>query len=367
MTARVAFTLAILLAAGALAGCTKRNPTGPRTPQTPIPTFQGIGDLAGGAVHSEALAVSDDGRVVVGRGSSSHFDDEGFLTTGDSLIALLGPGAAPIASEPRGLTPDGAIVAGKITIAGTLDAARWTAATGWVGLPDLPGGGGDLSQALGISADGSVLVGWGSSDLGLEATRWVGGAPIAIGDLAGGAFQSAAALASADGGTIVGTGTSAAGPEVFVWTSGTGMVGLGDLDGGDVSSEPFGMTPDASVIVGEATSAAGIEAFRWTATSGMLGLGDLFGGAFHSTAFDVSNDGSIVVGFGTTDQGSEAFIWDVVHGMRSLKDVLLDAGVTEVEDWTLTEVTGISADGRVLVGNGINPDGNAEGWIVRFP
>ena len=350
----------------ALAGCQSDNGTAPGpTPATP--SFRALGDLPGGDVHSEALAVSDDGHVVVGRSSSARFTEEGFVWAGaDTLTPLLGAGLIPVASEPRALTATGDVVAGKIGIAGGFEAARWTAGTGWVGLGDIAGGT-HISQALGISASGSVLVGWGSSDAGFESVRWTAGTPVAMGDLPGGVFNSAAAQVSADGGTISGTGGSAGGPEAYVWTQAGGMVGLGDLAFGAFESEAFGMNGAGTVIVGEGTSAAGVEAFRWTAAGGMEGLGDLPGGPVQSTAFDVSDDGAIVVGFATTGAGSEAFIWDAAHGMRNLKDVLVAAGVTALAGWTLTEATGISADGRTVIGNGTNPSGQAEGWIARWP
>jgi probable HAF family extracellular repeat protein len=53
-----------------------------------------------------------------------------------------------------------------------------------------------------------------------------------LGDLAGGSFSSFAIGVSADGSVVVGQGLSASGSEAFRWTSGTGMVGLGDLPGG---------------------------------------------------------------------------------------------------------------------------------------
>src|SRR6185503_10738647 len=148
-----------------LAGCTK-DPSSPAPSPGAPATFAGLGDLPGGAVHCEALAISDDGRVVVGRSSSGNFADEGFvLVAGDTLHALLGPGGSPVASEPRAISPDGSVVAGKIgAMGGANEAARWTLASGWVGLGDLAGGD-SFSQVLAMSANGGVLVGWGSSDL----------------------------------------------------------------------------------------------------------------------------------------------------------------------------------------------------------
>ena len=347
------------------ASACSRSPTSPPIPPSASPSFEGIGDLRGGDFHSEALAISNDGRVIVGRSSSAYAADEGFYrVTGDTLTPLLGAGGAHVSSEPRAITSTGDVIAGKLN-SPALEAARWTAASGWTTLGDIVGGGVG-SQVLGMSADASVLVGWGTSTTGYEATRWVNGSPIAMGDLAGGVYNSAAALVTADGGTIVGTGHSGSGGEVFVWKLATGMVGLGEPDGGEYLSEPFGMTPDASVIVGRSGTANGTEAFRWTQAGGFLALGDLAGGAFESFALDVSADGTVVVGFGTTGQGPEAFLWDATNGMRRVQDVLGALGVSAVSGWVLTEATGISADGRIVVGNGTDPTGHTQGWVARL-
>src|SRR5262247_1739273 len=93
-----------------------------------------------------------------------------------------------------------------------------------------------------------------------------------LGDLPGGSFYSSAAGISADGSVVVGMGTSASGYEAFRWTAGGGMVGLGDLPGGGFASTAYGVSGDGSVIVGQGYSASGYEAFRWTAGGGMVGL-----------------------------------------------------------------------------------------------
>jgi len=38
-----------------------------------------------------------------------------------------------------------------------------------------------------------------------------------------------------------------------------------------------------------------------------------------------------------------------------------------VDGWTLTEVADISADGRTVVGMGINPAGQEEAWMATVP
>src|SRR5690606_31417189 len=39
----------------------------------------------------------------------------------------------------------------------------------------------------------------------------------------------------------------------------------------------------------------------------------------------------------------------------------------ELAGWHLLEATGISADGRWIVGYGMNPQGNYEGWLLQIP
>ena len=93
-----------------------------------------------------------------------------------------------------------------------------------------------------ISADGSVIAGWSGS----QAVAWLSGAaPVALGDLAGGGTASIAWGVSADGSTIVGRGSSASGNEAFRWTQAEGMVGLGDLSGERSDRSPSTPPPTA--------------------------------------------------------------------------------------------------------------------------
>lgn len=85
-----------------------------------------------------------------------------------------------------------------------------------------------------------------------------------LGDLMGSTFSSSAHAVSADGSVIVGSGTSASGTEAFKWTSAGGMIGLGNLTGGTFDSSASGISADGSVIVGRGYSSSGKEAFRWT-------------------------------------------------------------------------------------------------------
>ena len=155
-------------------------------------------------------------------------------------------------------------------------------------LGDLPGGQ-FQSTASGVNSDGTVVVGRGFSDSGMEAFRWTSaGGMIGLGDLPGNPFTSIAHDVSADGSVVVGQGNGTAGgnPEAFRWTAGppAGMIGLGDLPGGMFFSIAFDVSADGSVVVGQSNSASGNTAFRWTSGSGMVGIGDLPGGLVQSFA-----------------------------------------------------------------------------------
>jgi probable HAF family extracellular repeat protein len=235
-----------------------------------------------------------------------------------------------------------------------------------VGLGDIPGGI-FYSAAYAVSADGAVIVGWGSSMSGTEAFRWTDATGmVGLGDLPGGdfyIFYSWAKGVSADGAVIVGESESVLGFEAFRWTEATGMVGLGDLPGGAFSSSASAVNADGAVIVGESESFLGLEAFRWTEATGMVGLGDLPGGSFYSLAKGVSADGAVIVGESASVVGVEAFRWTEATGMLSLREMLIAEGV-DLTGWYLSRATAISADGRTIVGYGVVPDGNNV-YLVR--
>jgi probable HAF family extracellular repeat protein len=230
---------------------------------------------------------------------------------------------------------------------------------------------------LGVSADGSVVVGYGTTVSGYEAFRWTaGGGLVGLGDLPGEPYFSGAFGISDDGTVVVGSGNAVLSPsdtitsaEAFRWTAAGGMVGLGHLPGENFVSVPEAVSADGSVVVGYGNGDfgdTGAEAFRWTSGGGMVGLGDLPGGIFSSAALDVSADGSVVVGVGATDVGRQAFLWTAEGGIKNLRDLLLSSGATGLTGWTLRQARGVSADGRVISGFGINPRGQVEAWIATI-
>ena len=223
----------------------------------------------------------------------------------------------------------------------------------------------DESKITDISADGSVMAGWGSGD-GDRSLIWSTSSGWSILPKLGSGGSHADGISS-DGSIVVGYSGSPSGRQAYKWTQSEGIIGLGDLSGGIFESRAYGISGDGNVIVGYGSSSSGTEAFRWTSSEDMTGLGDLPGGSFFSEARDTSADGSFVVGFGNTSIGSEAFFWDATNGMRNLQDMLVNDLGLDLTGWNLTIANGISGDGMKIVGEGINPDGNSEAWIATIP
>jgi probable HAF family extracellular repeat protein len=229
--------------------------------------------------------------------------------------------------------------------------------------------------AFGISADGRVVVGQravsisGSAPSGATAAfRWTQeGGMETLGTLSSSVI-SAASAANADGSVIVGT-TNAftldnSRRHAFRWTS-AGMQDLGTLNGGTFSVGR-GVSADGSVVVGEAADGAlnnAGRAFRWTQTGGMTSLGILPTGAT-SAATGVSADGSVVVGTSNVQRGgsvpffaSRAFRWTAEGGMENLGSISFDG---------TSAAYGVSADGRVVVGEGSDMAVNAQQRAFRW-
>jgi probable HAF family extracellular repeat protein len=335
-------------------------------------TFQGLGDLPGGAVEGYAIGVSADGQAVAGH-SRSASGDEAFLWTAAAGLIGLGDFPAGIFSSFATMASNGGgIAVGYGSVRGGNRPFRWTGATGMAVLGDLPGGGSN-GFATGMSGDGSVICGQSTSFSGTEAFRWTGATGmVGLGDLPGGGFHSSAWGVSGDGIAVFGDGTNSSNhQEAFVWTEANGMVALGFLPGGGAFSGAHGASNGGEFVVGASDSfpsgPQGAEAFRWSAAGGMVGLGDLPGGEFNSFANGVSADGQVVVGGSETAGGIRAMLWTAPSGMVDLKDYLLARGTGEVGDWTLLEAHGISSDGATIIGYGVNPAGFTEPWIAHLP
>ena len=167
-----------------------------------------------------------------------------------------------------------------------------------------------------------------------------------IGLLPGGT-QSLALGVSADGSTVVGRGGLAVGFEAVRWRAGT-LVGLGDVAGGPHESSANGVSADGSVIVGTGRDASVHRGVRWDDTT-MTQLPQFAGHSGYSECMGVSSDGQTLCGYNSNG---------TITGYGSITGVRIDAGVLTALPYTPAGTSGFdsgcyqqpSEDGRVLSG-----------------
>jgi probable HAF family extracellular repeat protein len=232
-----------------------------------------LGYLPGGGSilfsSSVATGVSGNGNVVVGNSSSNNAgaNNEAFRWTSSGMAGLGDLPGGIFRSSASAVSNDGNIIVGYGTSSSGQEAFRW-ASSGMVGLGDLAGGS-IYSYASATSNDGNAIVGRSGSSSGNEAFRWTPTGMIGLGDLLGGSFFSEANGISGDGNTVVGRGSTALGDEAFLWTPNNGMVNLRDsllasgvdLTGWSVLSSATAISNDGTTIVGYGTHNGNREAF----------------------------------------------------------------------------------------------------------
>lgn len=331
-----------------------------------------LGSIGAGYSNSGS-AVSAHGEAIIGQTQT-------FGAPGDFAFYWSSSGGATVPtvlsgftnSAANALSADGSTMVGAVYNIGPpwsssteWQAVRWTPIEGWfMALGYLPGGSDAYSNANGVSADGSVIVGTSTSaNSDYEAFRWTHATGmVGLGFLPS-ATESYASFVSDDGQVVVGYATFAFDPSqntVFRWTEATGMVDLGALPGATMTA-PTAISRDGRFVVGK----SGNEAFRWSEADGMIGLGRL-PDAQESGAIAVSNDGSEVLGWSYFSDGHrDYFLWTESAGMRTLRDILTADGV-DVTAWQDLQAEAMSQDGNVIVGQGIDPAGSREGWMMRL-
>jgi uncharacterized membrane protein len=270
------------------------------------------------------------------------------------------PGAS---GSARAITPDGGVIVGEADSIVTQQGFRYFPATNTTILfPNI----GTLSytQGYGVSADGTyvaaLLV---TPTSGRTAMRWSVAGPVYLT-----LEPSSATAISADGSVLAGytfNPSNHSGP-AFRWTQAGGLVPLphvAPVPPLSPVSQATAMTPDGAVIVGWSGALSTAQhAFRWSQATGTVALGAV-NGAETLIANAVNADGATIVGSYT---GGRAFIWDAINGARDLRDLLLANGATNgLQAWTLQSAQGISADGAIVVGFGLDGQGRTQAFLAR--
>lgn len=260
---------------------------------------------------------------------------------------------------PFGISADGRTIWG--------DNWRWTMKGGFERLSTLLPG--DF-RVFGCTDDGNTVTGvrgtYGFSE-SLDLFRWtVGDAeveilPRTVKNPEGYFYFN---TISADGSTI---GAVALGPE---YTTSAVVIG----NDGPVQLTPTqpqfnwlaDFSSDGSVGVGQVFSPPfSVKAVRWTAEGGLVDIGPNGSGARACSADGTVVGGSRII-FGVPGEIAWIRIGDAP--LTDLKDYLItEQGLAkELDGWRLDTVQDISADGRTIVGCGINPEGCEQGFLVRI-
>ncbi len=259
-----------------------------------------LGDIPGGNSYSHASAISADGSTVVGQGSiGTNYGDRAAMWTEVTGMYSLGALPGVTTSTAKAVSSDGTVVVGG----GSSRAFRWTSQSGMVDL--------GYGVANGVSADGSVVVGtYNALDTAFRWTQEEG--LVSLGVLPGDYYSSGGNAISADGSVIVGASVRVGATQAYRWTSETGMVGLGDLPGGAYFSSPTTVSPDGSIVLGRSNTAMGDEAMIWDASHGMRNLREVFAidygldmtGWLLTQANGISTDNSTIIGVGKYQGGA---------------------------------------------------------------
>ena len=225
------------------------------------------------AWYSQATGISGDGKTFVGtinyRYTPGHISSEAFRWNEETGMVRLGvaPGGT-YGGATQGVSHDGSVV----TVLGDGVPQRaflWSESGGFQGVDQ-------TRVAMDVSADGKVVAGSHYRiPEGMDAIRWTEETGVQYLGVLPGRISSVGLGISADGSTIVGTSYSD-GPwegEAFRWTEETGLMGLGFVQGKDASVARV-VSGDGSIILGDEFGGYG-DAFIWTEESGMRGLLDV--------------------------------------------------------------------------------------------
>jgi len=336
--------------------------------QEPTLTWLGVPD---GTYRSFAYDISADGKVVVGfaRVKSNYgIDDRGFLWTRDrGFILVNNPGG--VYSEAYAISQDGLTMVGSRWRLGgaPLDATQWTLAGGpldlgvWVGNNVIP-------LALDVSDDGSVIVGFRSD---YQAFIWRRDSGLTYPGTLGG-NQSRALGVSANGSIVVGWAQdSNRKRRAFRWTQETGMQNLGaavlidNISFSYDNSEAWGISPNGNVIVGIAyddfNQAVGFRNIPQGTRRVNISLGDPPKGFTGVYPNRTNEDGSIIVGSMRKRDGTfRAMRWTEAGGLEDLN--VTYASLLGQGEY-LEFAADITPDGRYIVGWGVK-DGKQQGYIL---
>lgn len=279
-------------------------------------------------------------------------------------------------------------------------------------LVDLDATFGSAAWPGGLNADGSLITGAVFGDLDgsghdtRAAVQWVNGGMAELLPVPGDS-QHSEVFGTSPGGTSVGcykaikeSGVQYNVPRMIPSEDAAGMVWLADggfrvispsIAGADVASLVLtgiadgGSVARAAISTTRSNSKGGLIADLSGSNSWLepnldftlLDAGDINGDGLidllddhDSESLALSADGSMVGGSVTIFGEQRAALW-IANGSgydyHDASSYLASLGATGMTGWTLLQVTGVSPDGGMIAGVGINPLGQTTGWYASIP
>jgi uncharacterized membrane protein len=308
-----------------------------------------------GSASTTPSAVSADGSVVAGYVAGGHFFT---WTQSVGLTSIGGNAPANGIGGSAAISADGTIVGGNFTnpATGKSEAAYYSIAAGqWTPVGSLGSFSGvEASSTWGMSGDGSALVGLGWISAGrAHAIEWA--AATGMVDLGSTVTNRStrANAASFDGTVVAGWQDASTGlRQGAVWVNGVQSI-LNATDTTNPVGEADAIASNGRVIGGLGNFNDDNEAYVWTAATGAIGLGHL-DPTYRGGVTGISADGGVIVGydrpFGPA-LGGLGFISFNGAPMVDLTAYAKQAGIN-LNGFTLALPTSVSGDGRTIVGIG---------------
>jgi uncharacterized membrane protein len=285
-----------------------------------------INSFTNGTNNAGNPAVSNDGSVISATVTNpgNNLNEMGLYNVGTgawTYLGGIGGSSDGSSSSAWSMSGDGQIVVGLGWVnAGTAHAISWSQATGMVDMGSTVEG--RSSRANDANLDGSKIVGWQDAETGFrQAAIWDNGVQTLIYDADGFEVGEAGAI-SEDGNWVIGGGHM---NMAWKWSEATGLQTIDH--------------PDAGMF------------FRGSSTA-------------------ISADGSVVVGYYRPWPGGpyfgEGFIWTEETGRVNLNDYVDSLGIDRL-GISFNLPLGISSDGKMIVGGGLNANNEIVSFLIKLP
>lgn len=336
--------------------------------------FRPLPDLPGGSTESLAWGVSRDGSTIVGTSADA---------LGQAAVRWTSTGIHAIDADASGTRPyaafavsgDGRAVTG-ITGPG-MRGYIWSASPDASGhhtrvLPSLPAAAFPMTRAHDVDDSGRFVVGYSHTPDStpaaprIQAAYWDTQAspPVvrSLGSTSAALPITNAIAVSGDGVTITGDARGPGSIVPFVISRGAPAITTLPLSFLNTTDAVGAISRDGRVVVGGVSG----RAFRYDSALTLL---DAPISGWSTFAQALSDDGSSIVGWaqGPNIGDSLAVLWDSDGSARRLDHWLAAEHNVTLTGWSLVAATGVSGDGRTIVGYGINPEGRTQAFAVVIP